>query len=205
MDYFNYKGTKIKTNELEKLDITEFKSACLLNGRMSTDITFRDGLKAKLCVYAFRPNGYMNIIFPKQAQQFDETIKLDTSRCYLGGYRYWFICSGRGEHHCNNRVRILYRVGLEFACRQCHNLAYESNSTGKSKFYMITKWNKLRDKILNLTPKVKRKKYAGKETKNNIKLANLIRQYEASKGRVFLILERMQARETRLKKEGRYL
>lgn len=42
--------------------------------------------------------------------------------CTYGGTRPWFICPARG---CGRRVAILYG-GEIFACRHCHQLAYES-------------------------------------------------------------------------------
>jgi len=47
---------------------------------------------------------------------------LERTPCNYGGERLWFRCPARG---CGRRVRILYG-GEIFACRQCHNLAYES-------------------------------------------------------------------------------
>ena len=44
------------------------------------------------------------------------------SRCHLGGARTWFLCPARG---CGRRVAVLYGGGI-FACRQCHQLAYDS-------------------------------------------------------------------------------
>lgn len=47
---------------------------------------------------------------------------------HLGGVRWWFICPVRG---CGRRVRKLYLplvgTGTIFACRHCHDLAYESS------------------------------------------------------------------------------
>jgi hypothetical protein len=42
--------------------------------------------------------------------------------CHLGGSRVWFLCPARG---CGRRVAILYG-GAIFACRRCHQLAYDS-------------------------------------------------------------------------------
>src|SRR5215469_8765715 len=44
------------------------------------------------------------------------------SRCHLGGTRKWFLCPARG---CGRRVAVLYGGGI-FACRECHQLAYDS-------------------------------------------------------------------------------
>jgi hypothetical protein len=49
-------------------------------------------------------------------------VYLQRTACHLGGSRTWFICPAVG---CRRRVAILYG-GTIFACRQCHQLAYES-------------------------------------------------------------------------------
>ncbi len=49
-------------------------------------------------------------------------IEIEWTRCNYGGYRAWFRCPAR---HCGRRVAVLFG-GRIFACRQCHQLAYES-------------------------------------------------------------------------------
>jgi len=48
---------------------------------------------------------------------------LEWTRCYFGGERAWFLCPRPG---CRRRVAILW--GAMFYCRQCYNLAYESQN-----------------------------------------------------------------------------
>jgi hypothetical protein len=59
-----------------------------------------------------------------EAEWRDEEYPVYLSRtpCHLGGSRVWFCCPARG---CGRRVAILYG-GSIFACRRCHQLAYES-------------------------------------------------------------------------------
>jgi hypothetical protein len=47
---------------------------------------------------------------------------LDWTPCNYGGQRAWFRCPASG---CGRRVAILYS-GSIFACRHCHQLAYQS-------------------------------------------------------------------------------
>jgi hypothetical protein len=49
-------------------------------------------------------------------------VSIVKTRCYLGGVRKWFLCPARG---CTRRAAVLYGGGI-FACRHCHQLAYES-------------------------------------------------------------------------------
>jgi len=53
-----------------------------------------------------------------------QTIWLDSTPCNFGGYRPWFRCP---SGICGNRAAILYYSG-SFACRDCCNLAYSSQS-----------------------------------------------------------------------------
>lgn len=52
------------------------------------------------------------------------TVLIDRTPCTFGGSRPWFLCPARG---CGRRVAVLYG-GAVFACRQCHRLAYDSQS-----------------------------------------------------------------------------
>ncbi|MEF8729160.1 MAG: hypothetical protein V5B34_13245 [Accumulibacter sp.] len=53
-------------------------------------------------------------------QPMDYPVRLEWTRCTLGGRRAWFRCPARG---CGRRVAILYG-GSIFACRHCYRLAY---------------------------------------------------------------------------------
>ena len=54
-------------------------------------------------------------------------VYLNWSPCNYGGKRPWFLCPARG---CGRRVAVLYGGGV-FACRQCHQLAYQSQRDAK--------------------------------------------------------------------------
>jgi hypothetical protein len=49
-------------------------------------------------------------------------VLLTQTPCNFGGVRQWFRCPARG---CGRRVAVLYG-GEIFACRTCHQLAYDS-------------------------------------------------------------------------------
>ena len=58
-----------------------------------------------------------------------QAIAVSTTPVTYGGVRHWFHCPQRKEGgSCSRRCRILYlpRRAREFGCRQCHNLAYQS-------------------------------------------------------------------------------
>src|SRR5579883_1132138 len=49
-------------------------------------------------------------------------VRIERTPCNYGGHRAWFRCPALG---CGRRVAVLYGDGF-FACRHCHQLAYES-------------------------------------------------------------------------------
>ena len=53
----------------------------------------------------------------------DFCLRFTTTKCHLGGVRYWFLCPS-----CSKRVGKLYAPlsADEFKCRYCHNLTYKS-------------------------------------------------------------------------------
>jgi hypothetical protein len=55
-------------------------------------------------------------------QSKEYSVFLTQTSCHFGGVRKWFLCPARG---CGRRVAVLYG-GEIFACRTCHQLAYES-------------------------------------------------------------------------------
>ena len=65
--------------------------------------------------------------FSGQKTDLDYMVKLVSTPCYFGGYRWWFLCplvvNGKA---CDRRVEILYLGGEKyFGCRHCYNLTYE--------------------------------------------------------------------------------
>jgi len=63
-----------------------------------------------------------------------ETLYFDYSDCHYGGVRQWFSCP-----QCGSRVAVIYAG--HFACRQCLNLAYESQREN-SFLRSIRRWEK---------------------------------------------------------------
>ena len=59
--------------------------------------------------------------------EYEYSIKIDKTRCYFGGVRYWFRCL-----YCDRRCRILYMPYNReiFKCRLCYNLTYRTQQEG---------------------------------------------------------------------------
>jgi hypothetical protein len=60
---------------------------------------------------------------------YDYWVDLDSTPCYYGGKRWWFICPNT---KCHRRCRVLYMApGSDyFLCRTCQNLTYRSQQEG---------------------------------------------------------------------------
>ena len=68
---------------------------------------------------------------------YDQHLYLESMKLVSGGKRWWFQCSGvsgmNRSKKCQKRVGKLYLPPdkRDFACRECHELTYESCQTGK--------------------------------------------------------------------------
>jgi hypothetical protein len=57
----------------------------------------------------------------------EQRLPITWTNCHFGGRRPWFVCSARANgRYCGRRVAVLYGAGELFACRNCHQLGYES-------------------------------------------------------------------------------
>jgi GAF domain-containing protein len=61
----------------------------------------------------------------------EQRVPITWTDCHFGGRRPWFCCSARANgRYCGRRVAVLYGDGKSFACRICHQLAYQSQQEG---------------------------------------------------------------------------
>jgi hypothetical protein len=73
-------------------------------------------------------------------ERFDYPVRLATTRCHLGGQRWWFLCPlTKNGVACGRRVRKLYRCGKYFGCRHCHDLTYRSSQESDSRVYALAR------------------------------------------------------------------
>ncbi len=64
-------------------------------------------------------------------KRFDYRAELETTDCHFGGKRYWFICPLIWDGtKCRRRTGVLYLGGKYFGCRNCYDLAYQSQQEG---------------------------------------------------------------------------
>jgi hypothetical protein len=120
-------GGKETTSDYRRLDIRWWHREGLLvpgrssvckwtrNGEVVALINVRTEADRVVLSYRQRRNG--------EAWKSEEyPVFLDWTPCNYGGQRAWFLCPARG---CGRRAAVLYG-GAIFACRHCHQLAYES-------------------------------------------------------------------------------
>lgn len=119
-------GGKSTTSDMRPLDIRRLQRDGLLtpgrafgwqwtvNGEKVSDIKIRAEADRVILRYRSRSNG-------GEWQPMEYPVTLEWTACNLGGRRVWFRCPARG---CGRRVAVLFG-GSVFACRHCHNLAYE--------------------------------------------------------------------------------
>jgi hypothetical protein len=68
-------------------------------------------------------------------------VKLERTACNYGGTRAWFLCP-----HCMSRRGVLYCAHLEFVCRECGNIRYESQQSSALDRAIAKRW-KLHEKL----------------------------------------------------------
>ncbi|MBU0547967.1 MAG: hypothetical protein KJ710_00980 [Candidatus Omnitrophica bacterium] len=72
---------------------------------------------------------YSREIMVSEYEEYDYPIKLESTPCFFGGRRWWFICTKNPDGvYCGNRVGRLYLPpnARYYSCRHCHNLTYTS-------------------------------------------------------------------------------
>lgn len=122
-----HQGGKRTTASLLRLDVRLLQRKKWLTPGRTIGLTWLSGEKKKLSVQMQAAEDHVTLTYHAQRNDGDwETMEypvyLEWTACHLGGQRAWFRCPVRG---CGRRVAILFG-GQVFACRHCHNLAYQS-------------------------------------------------------------------------------
>ena len=108
--------SKATTSDYYQLDVRRWqRDGLLVDGRHFTCQWWNVGVGAPMHAKPSR-------VFLAHAYRKGEkwTVWLEWTPCNYGGARAWFLCPA-----CGRRVAILYGTGA-FACRHCHQLAYDS-------------------------------------------------------------------------------
>lgn len=127
-----FRAGKATTSNLRQLDVRYLKRAgalvpgCYADMQWGADKEITASIRVRMitdhvmlsCQTRTREGKYKEMVYP---------VYLEWTPCNRGGQRVWFRCPAVG---CGRRVAILYG-GAVYACRHCHNLAYESQREEK--------------------------------------------------------------------------
>ncbi len=105
----------------------------------------------------------------------DYKVELDTTPCYFGGKRWWFICPlVVNGSSCGRRARTLYKGGDYFGCRVCQRLCYsaqnENHRYGMYSFFKMMDYERKADELMQT---IKFKYYDGRPTRKYRRYKNL--------------------------------
>ncbi len=145
------KQGRAKVEDLCSLDINILlKSGCLEPGCVSSQSWRRNGqvISRVRCVggKAELRLIYRSLQPGSDWQDRDYGVPIEWVRCNFGGQRPYFRCPAlHNDTPCHKRVSKVYG-GAIFACRNCHNLTYWSQSASKLD-RLIEKSHRLRRKI----------------------------------------------------------
>ena len=122
-----YSGAKDTTDNYRPIDVRRWKRDGLLTPHQASGWQWSNHSEV---VASIRVRTESNrVILSYHCRRYDSEwvdesypVYLDWTACNLGGRRPWFLCPASG---CRQRVAILYG-GSIFACRNCHQLAYQS-------------------------------------------------------------------------------
>lgn len=183
-----YNSKKQEVDYLKKIQIWWLKKYGYLDSWKNGTIKWTNDLSGTASsvgieVSIFADGMYLRIYYTQTKdngvpEEFDYKIPLTTTHCHFGGRRYWFICpySINGKY-CGRRVGVLYKSRNYFACRHCYNLTYNSrNETRSNHFYPLSYLLMGYTRIHQLESKIKRKQYAGKPTRKQMRLENIYRR-----------------------------
>lgn len=182
-----YSNKKDEADNLRRITVFSLKEWDYFRGRKSGIITWTSGWddsknSVSIMVDPSEKLPHLRIWYTHTNRSTDEKTNLDynipliTTKCNLGGKRYWFICPWyRNGVYCGQRVAALYMGGKHFACRHCYDLSYASKNENRR--YYLSPLRQILDsetEIEELTKKVKTKFYDGKPTRKYKRLLKAI-------------------------------
>jgi hypothetical protein len=122
-----YQGGRDTTDDCRALDVRFFqRDGVLVAGRSFTTNWMRNG-KAVASIQVRVEAGRVILDYRHQRgggewKSLNYPVRIEWTPCSYGGARAWFRCPAQG---CGRRVAKLYLGSAIFACRHCHQLAYE--------------------------------------------------------------------------------
>lgn len=177
-----YWNKRQEADSLKQVSVSFLKKHHYLeSGFHSGNITWsRNGEETgKISIQSFvcEDEKYVRFIYTKtnndtgEKKDFDYKISLVSTACYFGGKRYWFTCPWYvNSVYCGRRVGVVYLGGKHFACRDCHNLTYNSRNLGGISKTMGQTVSY--PELEKMKSEVKRKHYRGKITRRYMRYLN---------------------------------
>lgn len=195
---------KIEADNLEKIDIFSLRKHASIGYTQYLTLTLQSGLKISLAINFSKLGGhvYLDTLEGSTANIISSQIELDSSYCFFGGFRHWFLCPGKEGSFCNERVATLYLVGNEFACRHCYNLTYKTRNLSDKVYKRMLKATRLHYKAQKLKGQIKREYYAKKPTVKVVKYLQVVKEQEEVITRMNIIAETLHQKS--LKKTRHY-
>lgn len=118
---------------------------------------------------AKKKNGSIKLIYGniQSAGKVNLIVNLITTPCNFGGFRYWFECP-----QCTRRTAALYLppLNLQFGCRDCYSLTYESRRKKRNALYIAINAMCTAQK---LEEKITRSRYGNMPTRKQRKIDKL--------------------------------
>lgn len=116
---------KTLTTDLRHIDVRQLARQKLLvpGYRYNWEWRHPDTAERHAVIHVAVGDDYITVHYqistPTQRCQVDQLVRLATTPCHYGRYRYWFVCP-----YCSKRAARLY-IGFQLACRHCHRLDYK--------------------------------------------------------------------------------
>ncbi len=93
--------------------------------------------------YTINPNS-------PQEEKIHYMIHLESTPCFYGGKRWWFLCPViKDGKPCRRRVAHLYSNGKYFVCRHCFNLTYRTCQESNNRIKKLRNHPRKIKKMLN--------------------------------------------------------
>ena len=113
---------KSTTSRFLALDVRRCARDGALEPGSAKTYVWKRGGNRRTTVELYAEQDQVILNYEYHERDFEITIDIVHTPCHLGGTRAWFLCPTDG---CGRRVALVY-LNRVFACRHCHDLAYES-------------------------------------------------------------------------------
>lgn len=138
-------GSKRSTSDMWRLDVyCLYKQGMLAPGRVSSLSWSQNGQKqASINMWAEDGHIVLKYRSKERGGEWEDKqypVFLDWTACHFGGKRPWFLCPC-----CGRRVAVLWGRAI-YACRHCHNLAYECQRE-ETHSRLLRRKQKIRDRL----------------------------------------------------------